>query len=372
MFLMAEIVFWAAVAVSVYVYLGYPVILRALSCLIKRPIDKQPYFPMVSLLITAYNEVAVIREKIRNSFDLDYPPDRLEIVIACDGSTDGTAEAAQELADDKRVRVFAYPRNRGKITAMNETWPELNGEVVVLSDASAMLLPDSVREIAQNFHDPAVGAVSGVYQVKQAEHSLAGTSEQLYWKYETFIRLQESALGSLLGGHGHLYAIRKNLYFFPPSDTINDDYVIPLRIVSCGYRVVCEPKAVGWEQAEEMAGFRRRVRIMAGNVQQLREIPRLLRRPIPLFFFLSHKVGRLVVPFAMFAALVASAALVRHPLYGIAFVMQFALYFLAGFGAVAPLKPRILRVPYYFTMINMAAFLGIYHALSSGRNMAWK
>lgn len=367
-----EIVFWLAIAQVFYVYLGYPVLLALLRVIIRRPVDKKPYYPLVSLLIPAYNEARVIREKIVNSLAIDYPQDRIEIVVASDGSTDGTAEAAQEFTSDPRVRLFAFPKNRGKISAMNDVFPQLKGEFVVFSDASAMLEPDAVGEIIQNFHDPKIGAVSGVYQVKKTEHSSTGGAEQIYWKYETFVRLQESKLDSLLGGHGHLYAIRKELYFYPPPGTINDDYVIPVRIVSRGYRAIYEPKAVGWEQAAEMAGFQRRVRIMAGNVQQLRELPRLWRRPLPLFFFFSHKVGRLAVPFAMLAALLASLILIGNPLYRALFLAQAALYLLAWAGAVLPLKPKILRLPYYFTMINLATFVGIYYALGFGRGMAWK
>ena len=370
--MVAQIVFWAAIGVVFYVYLGYPVVLLLLRLVIRRPVNKQPNFPVVSLLIPAYNEVAVIREKILNSLDLNYPQDRIEIVVASDGSSDGTVEAVAEFKSEQRVRLFAYPKNRGKIAAMNDVMPRLNGEIVVFSDASSMLDPDAVRHIVENFHDPRIGAVSGVYQVKKADHSSTGGAEQFYWKYETFVRLQESALDSLLGGHGHLYAIRKDLYSFPPPGTINDDYVIPVRIVSRGYRAVYEPKAIGWEQASEMAGFQRRVRIMAGNVQQLRELPRLVRRPLPLFFFFSHKVGRLAVPFAMLAALFASAFLARQPLFRAMLYGQAALYALAAAGAVLPLRPKILRLPYYFTMINAATFVGIYYALGFGRGMAWK
>ena len=270
-----------------------------------------------------------------------YPDDRLEVVVASDGSTDGTTEAAQALADGVRVRVLAYPVNRGKILTINDSVPQLKGEIVIFSDASAMLRADSVRELVANFHDPQVGAVSGVYQLRSVyKHTTIGGSEQMYWKYETFLRLQESALDSILGGHGHLHAVRRALYPFPSANTINDDFVIPVRIVSRGYRAIYEPNAIGWEEATEMAGFGRRVRIMAGNVQQLREIPTLLRRPLPLFFFLSHKLGRLLVPFAMITALLAAALLADKLLYGWLLALQCAFYGLALAGAFVSLKAR--------------------------------
>jgi cellulose synthase/poly-beta-1,6-N-acetylglucosamine synthase-like glycosyltransferase len=370
----ADIIFWAAAAVCVYVYLGYPLLLGLLRTAIRNPVDKAAYEPFVSLLIPAYNEARVIRQKIQNSLTLDYPADHLEIVVVSDGSTDGTAEIAQEMADDRRVRVIAYPVNRGKILAMNDTVPQLRGEIVVFSDASSMLMPDAVRELAANFHDLKVGAASGVYKLKKTGHTSIGGSEELYWMYETFIKAQEAALDSILGGHGHLHAIRRELYPFPPADTINDDYVISVRIVSRGYRAAYEPKAVGYEDAAEMAGFGRRVRIMTGNVQQLREIPALLWPPrvLPLFFFLSHKAGRLAVPLAMITLLAANLFLLGHPFYLLLMVLQLVFYALAVLGAAFPLKPKILRLPYYFGMINAAAFFGIYHALSGRRRLAWK
>jgi hypothetical protein len=171
-----------------------------------------------------------------------------------------------------------------------------------------------------------------------------------------------------------LYAIRRELYPYPAPTTINDDYVIPMRILQQGYRVVYDEGAVGTEEAHEMAGFSRRVRIMTGNFQQLSELKALTSplRPGPLFFFLSHKAGRLVVPLAMIAAFIANLFLLGEPFYRGLFWLQLGFYALVIIGAVVKLKPKILRLPYYFCMINAAAFLGMYHALRGGRAMAWR
>lgn len=372
--MLAQVIFWVAVAVPIYAYFGYPLVLLAMRMFIHRGVKKAPYQPFVSLLIPAYNEGDVIEQKIRNCLDLDYPADRLEIVVASDGSKDATAEIAARFEDGQRIRVLAYPVNRGKIPTLNESVRQLRGEIVVFSDAAAFLYRDSVRKLVANFADPKVGAVSGRYTVVKADEVNIGKSEDFYWKYETYLKVQESQLASTLGGHGHLHAIRKELYPFPPPGTINDDYVIPVSVLAKGYRAVYEPEAIVYEEAHEMAGFGRRVRIMAGNLQQLREIKGLLwpPRPLPLFFFLSHKASRLVVPFAMLAALIANAFLLSSPFYAALFVAQAIFYVMALLGTVFQLRPKTLLLPFYFCMINAATFFGLYHALTSRRRMAWK
>jgi len=371
-------VFWLAVAVPVYAYLGYPLILALLTVVIRRPVRRAPVpdpdAPMVSLLIPAYREAAVIEEKIRNSLALDYPADRLEIVVACDGSPDETPALARRMADGHRVRVLDYPMNRGKMNVLNASIPELRGEIVVFSDAAALLYPDAVSRLVSNFADTSVGAASGKYTVVKADEVSIGRSEDFYWRYETVLKVMESRISSTLGAHGHLHAIRKALYPFPPPGTINDDYIIPASVIARGYRAVYDSTAIVYEAAQEMTGFGRRVRIMAGNVQQLREIKPLLWPPriLPLYFFLSHKAVRLAVPFAMAVALVANVMLAGMAPYNALLTLQVAFYLLAIAGAVWKLRPRLLALPYYFTMINVAVFFGLYHALTSRRRMSWE
>lgn len=375
--MIARTIFWASAALALYVYAGYPLLLALVRRVARRPVAKRPIEPSVSLLVAAYNEADVIEAKIRNALALDYPPDRLEVAIACDGPTDGTTAIAQRVATEiggGRVRVFAYPVNRGKLSALNDTVRELGGEIVAFSDASSMLAAESLRTLVENFADPTVGAASGVYRVLRGEDAALGRQEDAYWKYETYLKQAEADIGSILGCHGSLYAIRRALYPYPRPGTINDDYVIPMRILARGYRVAYEPGAVAYEEAHEMGGFSRRVRIMTGNFEQLREMKSLLRplRPGPLFFFLSHKAGRLVVPLAMLAMLVANLFLLREPLYRGLFALQLAFYMLVLAGALVRLRPKVLRLPYYFCMINAAAFVGMYHALRGGRSLAWK
>jgi len=371
---LAKTLFWVGVAIPLYAYLGYPAVLMLLRAMFHRPVRKAPFEPSVTLLIPAYNEAEHIAAKIRDSLDLDYPAEKLEILVACDGSRDRTPEIAGAMADGDRVRVLVFPENRGKISTLNEGVRQARGEIVVFSDATALLYPDSLRWLMTNFADPQVGAASGRYTVVRADEVGIGKSEDFYWKYEAFLKVQESELDSMLGAHGHLHAIRRELYPFPAPGTINDDYVIPVSVLARGDRAVYEPKAVVYEEAREMTGFSRRVRIMAGNLQQLREIRGLLHplRVWALFFFLSHKAIRLLVPLGMLTALVSNFFLLASPLYLALFWMQAGFYLLAAAGALVPLRPRPLLFPYYFSMINVAVFFGLYHTLTSRRRMAWK
>jgi cellulose synthase/poly-beta-1,6-N-acetylglucosamine synthase-like glycosyltransferase len=375
----AELVFWIAVLIPLYAFAGYPLVLLGLGLALHREVKKAPIRPPVSLLIPAYNEARVIARKVENSLALEYPADRIEIVIVSDGSSDSTVDIARAVAWEKGVvRVLALPKNGGKVAALNAAVPELCGEIIVFSDASAMLAPDSVGRLVENFADPAVGAASGRYRVVKPNEVNIGGSEDTYWKYEGFLKAQESRLESTLGAHGHLHAIRKELYPFPPAETINDDYVIPLSVLGRGFRAVYEPAALVYEEAREMTGFGRRIRIMAGNLQQLRHLGQVLSpwRPLPLFFFLSHKVVRLLVPFAMVIALAANLWLLGWQPYRVLLCAQLLFYALAVFGLTGRLRPRALRLPFYFCMVNSAAFFGVYHALhfamTRRRSMAWK
>lgn len=369
-----KIAFWSSFGLVAYTYVFYPLVLLFLRLFVRRPVHKAAVEPTVSILVPAYNEADAIEAKIRNSVTLDYPEDKLEVVIASDGSTDETGEIAQRVSDGTRVRTLAYPQNRGKIAVLNDSVRQVRGEVCVFSDASAALERDAIRNLVANFADSRVGAVSGTYRVLKASEARMGKAEDVYWKYETFLKRQESALGCVVGGHGQILAIRTALYPFPNPGIINDDYVVPLQILKRGYRVVYEPTAVACEEAHEMSGFKRRIRIMAGNIQQVREIKELIWPPqwLGLFFFLSHKILRLVVPFAMVVLAVSNLLLLSQPHYAKAAILQFFFYALALLGVWQRLHPKLLRVPYYFCMVNAAVFVAIYHMGVGRGRVAWK
>jgi cellulose synthase/poly-beta-1,6-N-acetylglucosamine synthase-like glycosyltransferase len=384
--MIGKVIFWLSAALIFYAFFGYPFVLLFLQIPFRRRIRKEKIEPSVSILVAAYNEASVIAAKVRNALALDYPPDRLEIVIASDGSTDETAQIVQSLIlkeGQDRVRLLNYPENRGKVTVLNESVPQLRGEIVVFSDASSMLAKDALRQLIANFAEDNVGAASGVYQVLRTDDAKLGRQEDLYWKYETFLKVREANIGALAGAHGSLYAMRKSLYPFPPVGTINDDFVIPTSVLHRGFRIAYEPLAVAYEEAHEMEGFGRRIRITAGNVEQLFHIKNLLWPPQPLvlFCFLSHKGARLVVPLAMIA-LLASNILLRHvPFYHWVLWGQIIFYGFALVGALGQLRPRVLRLPFYFCMINASLFVWLYYRISKRnktsssdgkpRNVAW-
>jgi cellulose synthase/poly-beta-1,6-N-acetylglucosamine synthase-like glycosyltransferase len=364
----AKLIFWISVGLIFYVYAGYPVLLWLMQIFFRQPWRNEEFEPSVSLIIAAYNEADVIAAKVRNTLALDYTSDRLEIVFASDGSTDDTAKIVRHLlqaAGNQRARLVEFPENRGKLTVLNECIPQLRGEIIVFSDASSLLASDSLRALTADFADSRVGAVSGVYKVLNKDRAALGRQEDFYWKYETFLKTQEAKIGGLTGAHGSLYAIRHSLYPFPPINTINDDFVIPTSVLHRGFRIAYEPRAVASEEAHEMEGFGRRIRIMAGNVEQLREIKGLLWPPrlVALFCFLSHKAGRVVVPLAMLALALSSPFLWRAPLYQWIVWGQILFYVLAILGALR-LKPRVLRLPFYFCMINASLFVWLYRVVT--------
>ena len=369
---MPKLLFLISAGLVVYVYIGYPLLLWVLPVFFRSSLQTKSIEPSVSLLIAAYNEATVIAAKIQNALTLDYPAQKLEIVVASDGSTDATAQVVRSFSEGTgrgRVRLLEFPNNRGKVATLNDAVPRLTGEIVAFSDASTILAPDSLRRLVPYFADARVGGVSGVYHVLKKDHARLGVQEDFYWKYETFLKVQEAKLRGFTGAHGSLYAIRRELYPFPAVDTINDDFIIPMRIQQRGYLIAYEPAAMAYEEAHEMEGFARRVRITAGNIEQLQEVKGLLWPPrfVGLFCLLSHKAGRLLVPPALVLLAFVNVLLWRDPIYKWFLGGQVLFYGLAALGALVRLRPGFLRLPYYFCMFNSAFFAWIYHAMRMRR-----
>ncbi|MBM4036929.1 MAG: glycosyltransferase family 2 protein, partial [Planctomycetes bacterium] len=330
--------------------------------------------PTVTLLVPAYNEERALAAKLDSCVALDYPKDKLQVVVLSDGSTDGTAAIAARYAQHG-VGLMAFAENRGKLAVLRDGLAAAKGEIVAFSDAASRLRPDSLRRLVRPFADPAVGCVSGVYQVLRPEAAQLGGEEGFYWRYETFIKLCESELGSTLGAHGSLYAIRRALCPDLSRIRVNDDYEIPVHIVAGGHRAVYAPDAVACEEAAEMGGFARRVRIAVGNWRQLRLLGLLLWPPRPwlLFTFAAHKLLRLLGPFCLVSAWAVNLFL-PGPLYCATLAAQGTFYALAVVGALSASTPhslRLLKLPFYFCMINAAYVVGLARLVTGRARVRW-
>jgi cellulose synthase/poly-beta-1,6-N-acetylglucosamine synthase-like glycosyltransferase len=371
----AAVVFWSCTAVLGYVYAGYPALLATLQHFSRRAVRRAPIEPRVSVLIAANDEEAVIEAKLQNTLALDYPADRLEIVVASDGSVDATNGIVRRFAP--RVRLLDFAPRRGKIATINDAMSVITSEVVVFSDANTFLAPDAVRALVRNFADPQVGAVSGDV-VLVGDRAALGPSEDLYYRYERWVQRAESQIGSMIGADGALYAIRRELFVPPPADTILDDMAIPMAIVKAGRRVIFEPAARALEKGSETASeeFARKARVIAGAMQFLgrRDSAISIATPQVIFSFVSHKVLRWLSPAFAGCAVVSSLVLVDSgPAYTTAVAAQATLVALGLAGCVPALRRRgPVAIAHYFCLIQAAAAVGFVRGLARRQSVLWR
>ncbi len=382
-----RILFWISIGVVVYTYAIYPALLLLIAAVWqtwrdvrfalrrgdrrRRPADGTP---TVSIVVAAHNEASVIEAKIRNCAELEYPRDRLEILIGCDGCDDGTPDIAAA-SGCANLRVFDYRERSGKPATLNRLVPEARGEVVVFSDANTLFAADAVGRLARHFADPGVGCVAGDLRLR----SPGGLdNESSYWRYESFLKFLESRFNMMVGAHGGMFAIRRELYEPLPEGTIIDDFLTAMLIRKRGYRVLYDPEAAGWEETNPPAQeFRRRVRIGAGNLDALRYTWRLLSPTAGLvcLSYWSHKILRWLVPFALLTSLTGSVLLAREPLYAVfaALAAWFVATALIGYGLERrKVRLRLLSVPYYFLSINLALLCGFVRYALGARRAVWR
>jgi cellulose synthase/poly-beta-1,6-N-acetylglucosamine synthase-like glycosyltransferase len=377
-----EITFWACAGLVLYAYALYPAVIWCASRMFARaprPLAVDGELPRVSLLIAAYNEEAVIAERLENALKADYPPDRFQILVASDGSSDRTPQIVGDYAN-RGVRLLDYKARRGKASVLNAAMQEVDAELVLLSDANTCIDPYAVRKLARWFADPAVGAVCG--RLVLTDPATGANADSLYWKYETFLKKCESRLGALLGSNGAIYAIRRPQYVPIAGNTIVDDFVIPLlaKLRAGGdYRIVYDCDAVAAEEtaADVSAEFRRRARIGAGGFQAITVLWRLLdpRHGWVAFTFLSHKVLRWLCPFFLLGMLASAFALWNTPLYRGAAVAQVAFYTVSQLAGLLPARLKLLkplRLATLFTNMNLALLVGFWRWLRGGLKGTWE
>ncbi|EOA9036988.1 glycosyltransferase family 2 protein [Vibrio harveyi] len=378
----------------VYHHVGYPLVLNWLSTrselrkVAKKATVKERCYkaskndcilPTMTIVVPAYNEEQWIAEKIRNLASLDYPRDKLTIVIACDGCTDNTAEIAQNtiqeaICADTLFIIRDHAINRGKVTLINYEMKNITTEITVLSDVSALVSCDSLLLASQHYQNENVGVVNATYQI-MATHN---QGEAAYWQYQSNVKYKESLIGSTIGSHGAFYTFRTKLFTPLEPEIINDDFILPMRIVLQGYASIYEPRmlALELEESSDNSDFKRRLRISAGNMQQFLKLKKLLlpRYRGTAFAFLSGKVLRLATPYLMIMCFVSSLLLMEYPTFQALLVAQLAVYSIALITYLIPafnlFKP--FKLINYIVVGHIANFAGGLRYLLGMENGRWK
>jgi len=368
-------VFWAATALIVYTYAGYPVWLWVRSKVRPWPVISGPIDPLVSVVMVVRNEERVLATKLENLLGLDYPAERLDVVVVSDGSTDRTEAILHEYARNPRVHAVLNQLSQGKASGLNDALQVVQGEIVIFTDARQMIELGALRVLLADFADPEVGCVSGELMLGDPDKGEKGRGMGVYWRIEKAVRELESASGSVVGATGAFYGVRRELLRPLPPETLLDDVYIPMQVVRAGKRVVFEPRARAWDVPDQGKGreFARKVRTLSGNYQLLQLAPWLLTAENPIRFeFVSHKLLRLAVPFALLTALVAGA-MVPSPLYRWAFLLQLAFYALSLVGMAGMRRGPLARIgdaALTFVVLNTAAVVAFANFVM-GKKVAW-
>lgn len=373
-----SLVFWSSLALVVWTYAGYPLLAWLAQRHRGRDVARGAETPGVTVVIAACNEARRIGARVADVLAQDYPRDRLRIVVVDDGSSDGTAHAAQA-SGDPRVRVIALAANAGKAAALNAALATIDDGIVVFADARQRFAPGTLRRLVAPFHDPSVGGVSGELAfVAGAAPDAVAAPLGLYWRMETALRWHEARLGRLHGVSGAIHALRRSRWVPLPPGTILDDMWIPLQVVLRGERVWIERQAIAWDVPSATGGeeFRRKLRTLAGNWQLIARLPALaLPWRNPAFFaWFSHKFLRLLVPWAMLAMLAASAC-GGTPFWHALFALQLAGYAAAVFALLAPraaARVPLLPTVATFVSLNAAALLSLPACLALDPRGLWK
>ena len=374
-------VFWASVGAMAYVYVGYPLLLFLVSRVWTRRVAKAPVTPTVTMVIAAYNEEQAIAGKLDNSLALDYPADRLDIMVTSDGSTDGTNRIVgeYEARHPGRVTLLDLPR-AGKTAGQNRAAEVARGEILVFSDATTIYDSGAVKAMVANYADPLVGSVGGDVRYVRAGEEATGKGRQMYWNYEASIRRWESQIFTVIGATGCIYSLRRSLYTHLDPAAISD-FVQPARALLQGYRSVVEDEATCYEVAESKQmgeELRRRARVVHRGIRgvgYMAEVLNPFRHPFLCFQIVSHRLLRWAIPFLLIAAVIANAFLLDRSFYQLTFALQLAFY---G-GALAALaldrwhiRPRGLFIPLYFCLVNLAPLIAVWTLLKGEKKIVWE
>lgn len=386
------LIFWLSVSLLVYHLFGYPLLLAAGRRFLARPVLHKDFWPLISVLIATHNEGGVIRAKLLSILESRYPPEMIEVIVAEDGSTDHTVEEVMSI-HDRRVILLKSPQRDGKMAALNRAVQKAQGDFLIISDANALLKPDTLHNLMSNFADPVVGCVTGRIILAGAGTEVEA-NESTYWRYESWIKSMESRLGSTPAADGSLLAVRRSIYESPPDHIINDDFKVVLMTVRQGYRAIYDPTAATIEaRTTSMTGeYERKSRIAAGRWQLVKEvIPLTFQQPGFVFKFISHKLLRLLVMFLMILAFISNlgAVLIDFPARGelaslvglsapwgaILLAGQVTFYALVSLGALLDhlgVRVKPLHFLYFFVSAQFASLAGLVRFSSGRQSVIWR
>lgn len=382
---MMILLFCVSLAILFYTYFGYGILLFLLLKFFRKEEPHKPGFrkqenlPHLTLLIAAYNEADFLEEKIANSLKLQYPRKKWDIIFVTDGSTDNSGEILAKYPD---IQVFHEDERKGKLAAVERVLPRVRTPITILSDANTLLNPGALLQIADHFAEPNIGAVAGEKKIQVDKHDDATASEGLYWKYESQLKAWDARLYSVVGAAGELFAFRTELYENLPPDTLIEDFVQSIRIVQKGYKVAYEPDAYALEHAsasikEEM---KRKIRISAGGIQavvRLKELLNPFQYGVLSFQYISHRVLRwTLAPLALPLLFISNVFLAFSSEFFLMILMgQGVFYLLALLGFLLERKKirlKMLFIPFYFCMMNVAVYLGFSRYMRGRQRVTWE
>jgi cellulose synthase/poly-beta-1,6-N-acetylglucosamine synthase-like glycosyltransferase len=377
---MSMLLFWSATALIVYTYILFPSIVFVRGRLLRRPYTSADITPQVSMIIAAYNEARGIAAKLDNILSLDYPRVQLEVIIASDGSNDGT-DAIVRSYGDRGVTLLSLPR-QGKAPALEAAVAASSGEILVFSDANSMYAPEAIRALARPFADPEVGGVAGnqVYLPKHAASGATSDGEHSYWNFDRKLKQSQSTAGNAISATGAIYAIRRSLFRGVPVG-VTDDFATSTDVIAQGYRLVFAPDAIAYEPAAEKSGveFGRKTRVITRGLRGVL-VRRELLNPFRYGFYslqlFSHKVLRRLVVFPMLLLLVSPLLWSRGLFYKLATLAQ-AVFYGCGligwlFGGTRIGRLKVFTIPFFFCMVNAAALTAALNVLRGRRIDFWE
>ncbi|HEY9007954.1 glycosyltransferase [Ohtaekwangia sp.] len=385
MFSIISGIFWIGILVVGYTYVGYGIIIYIFSKATRRTnvvdIPQNDQLPAVTLLVAAYNEADIIRNKIANTLALDYPKEKLELFFVTDGSTDATPEIIKEFP---AIQLFHSNERRGKIHAVNRVMKLVKTPIVIFCDANTDLNEKAIRKIVRHYVDETVGGVSGEKRIfSKDKDNASGSGEGMYWKYESFLKRKDAEVYSIVGAAGELFSMRTALYEEPSLDMIIEDFYLSLRVAAKGYRFAYEPEAYAIETASASVGeeWKRKVRISAGGFQAMARLSYLLnpfRYGILSFQYISHRVLRwTLAPFFLPLIFLSNLwlAWAGLPFYQVTLALQVFFYALAIAGYMLRDKKIAIKgffVPYYFMVMNVSVYFGLNRYLRGKQSVVWE